>query len=33
MAATFGGYHLIYAVTVWALGEERSESALPTTES
>ena len=33
MAATFGGYHLIYAVTVWALGEERSESTLSTTES
>jgi hypothetical protein len=33
MAATFGGYHLIYAVAVWALGEERAESASPTTGS
>jgi hypothetical protein len=24
MAATFGGYHLVYAVAVWAIGEERA---------
>ncbi|MCE0482745.1 MAG: hypothetical protein LV479_00740 [Methylacidiphilales bacterium] len=28
MAATFGGFHLIYAAAVWALGEERSPSAV-----
>jgi hypothetical protein len=26
MAATFGGYHLAYAVAVWALGEDRAAS-------
>jgi hypothetical protein len=26
MAATFGGYHLIYAAAVWAMGEEREEA-------
>ena len=31
MAATFGGYHLAYAAAVWALGEERDESAPSTT--
>lgn len=29
MAATFGGYHLVYAVTVWALGEDRGEAISP----
>jgi hypothetical protein len=33
MAATFGGFHLAYAAAVWALGEERGESALPATGS
>ena len=33
MAATFGGYHLIYAVAVWALGEDRVESTTPATDS
>jgi hypothetical protein len=33
MAATFGGYHLIYAVAVWALGEDRAESASPASGS
>jgi hypothetical protein len=33
MAATFGGFHLAYAAFVWALGEEKEESSLPTTES
>jgi hypothetical protein len=33
MAATFGGYHLIYAAVVWALGEDRVESATPATGS
>jgi hypothetical protein len=31
MAATFGGYHLVYAAAVWALGEDRDEPAPPTT--
>jgi hypothetical protein len=31
MAATFGGLHLAYAAAVWALGEEREESASPAT--
>jgi hypothetical protein len=26
MAATFGGYHLVYAAAVWALGEDRVET-------
>jgi hypothetical protein len=26
MAATFGGFHLIYALAVWALGEERRQA-------
>ena len=33
MAATFGGFHLAYAGAVWALGEEKEESASPVTES
>ncbi len=33
MAGTFGGYHLIYAVAVWALGEDRIESASPEAEN
>ena len=33
MAATFGGFHLAYAAAVWALGEERNESASPATGS
>jgi hypothetical protein len=33
MAATFGGYHLAYAAAVWALGEDRDESASTVTES
>ena len=33
MAATFGGFHLAYAAAVWALGEERQESASTATES
>jgi len=33
MAATFGGYHLVYAVAVWALGEERAEASSPATGS
>ena len=33
MAATFGGYHLAYAAAVWALGEERVESAPPVIET
>ena len=32
MAATFGGFHLVYAVTVWALGEAREPSS-PTSEA
>ena len=32
MAATFGGFHLAYAAAVWALGEERQESASTATE-
>jgi hypothetical protein len=32
MAATFGGFHLAYTAAVWALGEEREESASPATE-
>jgi len=31
MAATFGGFHLAYAAAVWALGEDRTESASPVT--
>lgn len=31
MAATFGGFHLAYAAAVWALGEDRVESAQPMT--
>ncbi len=26
MGLTFGGFHIIYAISVWALGEERSEA-------
>ena len=33
MAGTFGGYHLVYAVAVWALGEDRLEEASPGTEN
>jgi len=33
MAATFGGYHLVYAAAVWALGEDRSEATTPETGS
>jgi hypothetical protein len=33
MAGTFGGYHLVYAVAVWAFGEDRIESASPETEN
>ena len=33
MAATFGGYHLIYAAAVWALGEDRVEAPSPATDS
>jgi len=33
MAATFGGYHLVYAAAVWALGEERTEASSPATGS
>ncbi len=29
MGATFGGFHLAYAAAVWALGEERAESPIP----
>ena len=31
MAVTFGLFHIVYAVAVWALGEERTGSTLPTT--
>jgi len=31
MAATFGGYHLVYAAAVWALGEDKDEAAPPVT--
>jgi hypothetical protein len=27
LAATFGGFHLAYAAAVWAMGEDREESA------
>lgn len=33
MAATFGGYHLVYAAAVWALGEDRIEAVSSATES
>jgi len=29
LAATFGGYHLIYATAVWALGEDRAALVVP----
>jgi hypothetical protein len=32
LAATFGGYHLAYAAAIWALGGDRVDSTLPTTE-
>jgi len=31
LAATFGGYHLVYAAAVWALGEESSGPEAPAT--
>ncbi len=33
MAATFGGFHLVYAIAVWALGEDCSEPAASRSEA